>query len=291
MKGKKRKIDVLVLSDIHLGTIGCRADELNAYLKTIKPKTVILNGDIIDGWQFNKRYFPISHMRIIKQLMAWLSKGVTVYYISGNHDEVMRRFKGFQLGGLKIVNQLRLRIDGKNYWFFHGDVFDIVMKYSKWLAKLGGYSYDLLILLNTFINRLSLKMGRGRVHLSKSVKDGVKSVVKFVDDFETTAARMAIRNKMDYVACGHIHAPQIKNVAQKDGQVIYLNSGDWIENMSSLEYKKGVWSVYYYEEDKVAQALRKKQGKKDKKPKLLFQDLVEEFKMIEEAKAELAPQD
>ncbi|MFZ5939402.1 MAG: UDP-2,3-diacylglucosamine diphosphatase [Bacteroidota bacterium] len=129
MKKNKRKIDLLVLSDTHLGTIGCRASELSAYLKTIKPATVILNGDIIDGWQFNKRYFPKSHIRIIKQILGWLSKGTRVYYITGNHDEVMRRFKGFQLGGLKIVNQLKFRKDGKSYWFFHGDVFDVVMKY------------------------------------------------------------------------------------------------------------------------------------------------------------------
>jgi len=282
MKGKKRKIDILVLSDIHLGTVGCRAEELSCYLKTIKPKTVILNGDIIDGWQFNKRYFPTSHMRIIKQFMGWLSKGITVYYISGNHDEVMRRFRGFQLGGLKIVNQLKIRKDGKNYWFFHGDVFDVLMKYSKWLAKLGGFSYDMLIRVNTFVNKVSLGMGRKRVHLSKSVKDGVKSLVKFVDDFESTAAKMAIRNKMDYVVCGHIHAPQIRKIEYKEGSVMYLNSGDWIENMSSLEYSKGKWSVYRFEEDSAAPALMKKPGKKEKKPKLLFKDLVEEFRLTEE---------
>jgi len=283
MKQEKRKIGILVLSDIHLGTLGCRAEELSSYLKTIKPSTVILNGDIIDGWQFRKRYFPRSHIKVVKQILGWLTKGIRVYYITGNHDEVMRKFKGLQLGGLRIVNQLRFKKDGKNYWFFHGDVFDVVMKYSKWLARLGGLSYDLLILLNTLANRISRALGRGRIPLSQTVKDSVKSAVKFVDDFELTAARMAIKTGMDYVACGHIHAPQIREVQNGNGKVIYLNSGDWIENMSALEYSNGNWSVYRFEDDLVARNLIKKNPKNGKKSKQLFRDLVEEFRMIEEA--------
>ncbi|MFZ5939403.1 MAG: UDP-2,3-diacylglucosamine diphosphatase [Bacteroidota bacterium] len=134
------------------------------------------------------------------------------------------------------------------------------------------------------MNRVSLALGRGRIHLSKSVKDSVKSAVKFVDDFEGAAAKMAIRTGVDYVVCGHIHAPQIRTVTRKEGSVVYLNSGDWIENMSALEYAGGKWSVYRYEDDPVAREANKGKGpKKEKKAKELFRDLVEEFRLLEEA--------
>ena len=134
---KKRKLDILVLSDIHLGTYGCHAKELLHYLKTIKPKIVVLNGDIIDIWQFSKRYWPKSHMKVVKTFMTWMSKGVKFYYVTGNHDEMLRRFEGFKMGSFKIVNKIVLDLDnGKKAWFFHGDVFDVTMQHSKWLAKL-----------------------------------------------------------------------------------------------------------------------------------------------------------
>jgi UDP-2,3-diacylglucosamine pyrophosphatase LpxH len=113
---------------------------------------LILNGDIIDIWQFNKRYFPKAHMNVIKHITSLLSNGTDVHYITGNHDEMLRKFKGFQLGNFTILNKLILTIDEKKAWIFHGDVSDFTMKHSKWLAKLGGKSYDMLIILNTFIN-------------------------------------------------------------------------------------------------------------------------------------------
>ena len=155
-KIKKRKLDILVLSDVHLGTYGCHAKELLRYLKTVKPKTVILNGDIIDIWQFSKRYWPKNHMKVIKHLMSWMSRGVKIYYITGNHDEMLRKFVGFKMGSLKIVNKIILELDnGKTAWFFHGDVFDVTMQHSKWLAKLGAVGYDTLIHINSFANFIS----------------------------------------------------------------------------------------------------------------------------------------
>jgi len=149
----KRKLDILVLSDVHLGTYGCHAKELLQYMKSIKPNIVILNGDIIDIWQFSKRYWPKSHMKIIKYILGWVSKGVEVYYVTGNHDEMLRKFVGFEIGGLKIVNKVLLEIDeNKKAWFFHGDVFDVTMQHSKWLAKLGAVGYDTLIIINRFFN-------------------------------------------------------------------------------------------------------------------------------------------
>ncbi|TVZ16596.1 UDP-2,3-diacylglucosamine diphosphatase [Maribacter sp. MAR_2009_72] len=246
---KKRPVDIVVLSDIHLGTYGCHAKELLKYLKSIKPKEVILNGDIIDIWQFSKRYWPKSHMKVIKVIMEWIAKGIPVHYVTGNHDELLRKFAGSHLGSLSISNKLVLPLHGKKAWIFHGDVFDVTMQHSKWLAKLGAKGYDFLILLNRAINFIGKKIGKGPISMSKKIKNGVKSAVKFINDFERIAADIAIENGYDFVVCGHIHQPEIKNIKTEKGEVTYLNSGDWIENLTALEYHKGVWSLYSYLED------------------------------------------
>ena len=283
-KQKKRKLDYVVISDVHLGTYGCRAKELLNYLKTIQPKVLILNGDIIDIWQFNKRYFPKSHMNVIKHITSLLSKGTTIYYITGNHDEMLRKFKGFQLGNFKILNKLVLNIDDKKAWIFHGDVFDITMKHSKWLAKLGGKGYDFLILINTFINWISKLFGYGKLSLSKKIKNSVKSAVKFIDNFEKTASDIAIENEYNYVICGHIHQPEIREIENQKGKTTYLNSGDWIENLTALEYKNHQWSLYEYANDEIAQNTEKKLSKnelknanKEEKNNFLFEELLKEF--------------
>ncbi len=245
---KKRSIDVIVLSDVHLGTYGSRAFELVNYLESISPKILVLNGDIIDIWQFSKHYFPESHMRVVKAIMSLLTEGTIVYYVTGNHDEMLRKFKGLQLGNFQIVNKVVLTLPTGKAWIFHGDVFDTTMKHSKWLAKLGGKGYDLLIILNTFINWISLKLGRGRVSLSKKVKDSVKGIIKYVNDFEGTAADIALENKYTYVICGHIHQPKIREFSNERGdKVTYLNSGDWVENMTSLEYNGNTWRLFDYQ--------------------------------------------
>lgn len=245
-KPKKRRVDLLVISDIHLGTYGCHSRELLNYLKSIKPKMVVLNGDIIDMWQFKKRYWPKSHMKVIHKIVKWISKGVKVYYITGNHDEMLRKFAGFQMGSLIIDNKLLLELDGKKTWIFHGDVFDVTMKHSKWLTRLGSHGYDLLILINALCNWVSVKLGRGRISLSKTIKNSVKQAVKFINDFEKTTAEIAINNGYDYVLCGHIHHPEIKKIATEKGTVNYLNSGDWVENLTALEYTKGEWTLFEY---------------------------------------------
>ncbi len=264
----KREVDILILSDIHLGTYGCHAKELLQYLKTIKPKVVVLNGDIIDIWQFSKRYWPADHMMVVKHLVGLIAKEIPVYYIPGNHDEMLRRFKDFHLGSLKITNKLSLKINDSKVWIFHGDVFDVVMQHSRWLAKLGAVGYDALILINSVVNWVAQKMGKGKISLSKRVKNSVKSAVKFINNFETTVCDIAIENEYDYVICGHIHAPEIKEVVTEKGSVTYMNSGDWIENLTSLEYCNKEWKVYSYMNDPVAQAVdieKKKQSKESAK--------------------------
>jgi len=276
----KREVDIVVLSDIHLGTYGCQAKELLQYLKSIKPKTVVLNGDIIDVWQFSKRYWPSTHMMVVKHLIGLIAKDVPVYFIPGNHDEMMRKFKGFNLGSLKIINKLSLKIDGAKVWIFHGDVFDVVMQHSKWLAKLGAIGYDTLILINSFVNFISQKLGRGKLSFSKKIKNSVKGAVKFINKFEDTVCEIAAENNYDYVICGHIHHPEIKEMNTKNGTVTYMNSGDWIENLTSLEYNDGKWRVYSYAEDLVAQSIdiNKKKGEKES-AKALMASLMQELNM------------
>ncbi|MEJ8800722.1 UDP-2,3-diacylglucosamine diphosphatase [Pontibacter sp. H249] len=246
---RKRKVEVVVISDVHLGTYGCHAKELLAYLKSIKPETIILNGDIIDIWQFSKSYWPASHMRVVKHLMGLIAKGTKVYYITGNHDEMLRKFVGFKLGSFQIVNKLVMELDGKRAWMFHGDVFDVTMQHSKWLAKLGAHGYDLLILLNRMVNFFCLKLNREKVYLSRNIKNRVKSAVKFINNFEKTASDIAISNGYDYVVCGHIHQPELREITNNEGSVTYLNSGDWIENLTALEYDKGAWRLYKFREN------------------------------------------
>jgi len=245
---QKRKVDILVISDIHLGTYGCQSKALLNYLNSIKPKRVILNGDIIDMWQFSKKYWPKSHMKIIQKITKWVSQGVKVTYITGNHDELLRKFAGFKMGSLSIENKLLLELDGKKVWIFHGDVFDVTMKHSKWLTRLGSHGYDLLILINALVNWVSERMGKGKISLSKNIKNSVKQAVKFINDFEKITAEIAIRNGYDYVLCGHIHHPEMKTIETEKGKVSYLNSGDWIENLSALEYNEGEWTLFKYNE-------------------------------------------
>ncbi|CAZ95626.1 UDP-2,3-diacylglucosamine diphosphatase [Zobellia galactanivorans] len=276
---KKRPVDIVVISDVHLGTYGCHAKELIKYLKSINPKQVVLNGDIVDIWQFNKRYWPKSHMKVVKLLMEWIAKGVQVHYITGNHDEMMRKFSGFKLGSFSIVNKLVLTVHGKQAWIFHGDVFDVTMQHSKWLAKLGAIGYDTLILINSAVNFCYKKFGRGPVSMSKKIKNSVKSAVKFINNFEQTAADIAIENDFDYVVCGHIHQPEIKSIETENGSVIYLNSGDWIENLTALEYTKGKWELYRYEDDMYLQSYNSDHNDHVDmlEKKELFQSLMSEF--------------
>ncbi|MEN9883395.1 MAG: hypothetical protein RLZZ420_612 [Bacteroidota bacterium] len=243
----KRKPEVVIISDIHLGTYGCHATELVSYLRSIDPKLLILNGDIIDIWQFRKSYFPASHMQVIKEIFSMMSKGTKTVYITGNHDETLRRYSGLEMGNLQLVDKLVIDINGEKTWIFHGDVFDSTTKGSaKLIAKLGGHGYDMLILVNRAINWLLKLLGKEKMSLSKKVKNSVKKAVSWISDFEQTAAELAIENNYKNVICGHIHQPQIKQVLTDMGSVTYMNSGDWIENLTSLEYDNNCWKIHHW---------------------------------------------
>jgi UDP-2,3-diacylglucosamine pyrophosphatase LpxH len=262
----KRKLDAVVLSDVHLGTYGCHATELINYLRSIEPKLLVLNGDIVDIWQFRKHYFPAAHMQVIKEIFSLMSKGTEIVYITGNHDESLRRYSGLRLGNFRLEDKLVIDMDGQRTWIFHGDVFDATTKGSaKLIAKLGGHGYDLLILVNRAINWILKSIGREKMSLSKKVKKSVKKAVSWIGDFEQTAAELAIENQYSTVICGHIHQPQIRTVETEKGSVVYMNSGDWIENLTSLEYNEGQWEIYQYDEKQVDQSAVVIPMKHDKK--------------------------
>lgn len=278
MGKRKRDVELVIVSDVHLGTYGCHSEELLRYLKSIKPKRIILNGDIIDMWQFSKRYWPKSHMQVVKHITSLIAKGTKITYLTGNHDEMLRKFAGFRLGSFQIGNKKVLSLNGQSAWVFHGDVFDVTMKYSKWLAKLGAIGYDTLILINSFVNFILKAFGRGKISLSKRVKDSVKQAVKFINDFEQTAADIAISNGYQFVICGHIHQPEMKKITTDKGEVMYLNSGDWVENLTALEYNQGAWKIYRYSEDLHAQKIKlSKHARNTLDNDEIFKDLVNEF--------------
>jgi UDP-2,3-diacylglucosamine pyrophosphatase LpxH len=193
--------------------------------------------------------FLPTHMQVIKEVMQMITRGTRVFYITGNHDEMMRKYSDTQIGNFTLTDKLVLEIDNKMTWVFHGDVFDNTTRNSaKFLAKLGSKGYNLLIRFNRLINFLLKLVGQERVSISKMVMAGVNKAVSKINDFETIAAELAIEKKYDFVICGHIHKPQKRVVENEKGKVTYLNSGDWVEHCTALEYKQNEWSIYEFDE-------------------------------------------
>ncbi len=245
---EKRSVDVAVISDLHLGTYGCRANEIVTYLKSISPQMLVLNGDVIDAWQFSKHYFPAAHMNVIKEIFQLLSSGTRVIYVTGNHDELLRRYQDLQYGNRQLTAKLVIEIDHKMTWIFHGDVFDNTTKGSaKFWAKLGSNGYAVLLGFNRLINRCMKAIGREPSSLSKRVMDRVNKSIIRINEFETLVAELAAEKKYDYVICGHIHQPQKRKINTEKGSVVYLNSGDWVEHLTALEYYNNDWHIYQYD--------------------------------------------
>lgn len=248
----KRKLEVCIMSDLHLGSFGSKAKEIASYLNSIDPKVLILNGDIIDIWSFKKEYFPTDHSKVIQLILEKLNSGTKVYYLTGNHDEALRKFSDFQLNNFFLLDKLTFSLDGKKYWILHGDVLDLFNEgWTKWIAQFGGWGYDFIIWLNHIVNIIRMSFGLKRRSFSKKVKDSVKYAIKWIGDFEQKAIDLAITEEYDYVICGHIHSPAIKNCVTHQGKTTYMNSGDWIENLTALEYNDKKWSLFQYEESVV----------------------------------------
>ncbi|PZR29291.1 MAG: UDP-2,3-diacylglucosamine hydrolase [Citrobacter freundii] len=246
---QKRPVDVAVISDLHLGTYACRAKEFVSYLNSIEPRLLILNGDIIDGWQFSKHYFPQHHITAIQQIFHLLSTGTRVIYITGNHDETLRRYADLHLGNFQLADKVVIEIDGKMNWIFHGDVFDHTTANSaKFWGKLGSNGYALLLGFNKMINKLMRVIGKEKVSLSKNIMEQFHKRFVRIDAFETMIAEIAIEKKYDCVICGHIHQPGKRVFSNEKGTVTYLNSGDWVEHMTALEYYNNDWHLYTHEQ-------------------------------------------
>ncbi|MGE4587080.1 MAG: UDP-2,3-diacylglucosamine diphosphatase [Mangrovibacterium sp.] len=245
-----RQPEIAVLSDIHLGTHACKAKKVLKYLKSISPGMLVLNGDIIDSWRFSRNYFPKTHLKVVRQLIRMLGKGVKIVYITGNHDEFLRRFSHMKLGNLSIVNQLVLELNGQKTWIFHGDIFDHVIHHARWLAKLGAAGYGLLSLINKAFNRILRLVGSKETFLYKKLKEKFVRSKPDSTEFEQAVCRMAATRGFRTVICGHTHNPQDKLMFHGPKSVRYLNCGDWLENFTATEYYNGCWHLCFFPEGK-----------------------------------------
>jgi len=277
----KRNLDILVISDLHLGTYGSEADEVLAYLDTINANKIVINGDFVDIMLFNKRFWPSSHMKVIKYFLDLISQGKEIYYVTGNHDELMRKFLNFKIQNFKIVNQIVLETAKGKVWIFHGDVFDFSIQ-TQWLTKLAGFLYDYMIIFNSWINKKIMRpLGRKRLNFSKTIKSNVKTAVQYFANFEMKAAEVAQKNGYKYVVCGHIHTPKIESFNINGEEVIYMNSGDWLESLSSLEYADNKWSIYMHKRTE-----QEYKGDNDSRIEMtnkeLYKDLIAEFKILQD---------
>jgi len=276
----KRNLDILVISDLHLGTYGSEADEVLAYLDTIDADKIVINGDFVDIMLFNKRFWPSSHMKVIKYFLDLISQGKEIYYVTGNHDELMRKFLNFKIQNFKIVNQVVLDTHEGKVWMFHGDVFDFSIQ-TGWLTKLAGFLYDYMIMFNSWINKKIMRpLGRKRLNFSKSIKTNVKTAVQYFANFEMKAAKIAQKNGYKYVVCGHIHTPKIESFNINGEEIIYMNSGDWLESLSSLEYVNNKWSIYMHK--RTEQEYKGDDSRIEMTNKELYKDLIAEFKILQD---------
>ncbi len=223
---------------------------------------------------------------MLRRILKFVAADTPVYYLTGNHDEMLRKFADFDLGSLHLMNKLVMPLGKEKAWIFHGDVFDVTMQHSKWLARLGAIGYDALILINSFVNWCLAKVGREKMSFSKRIKAGIKNAVKFINDFEVTAAGLAIDKGYQYVICGHIHQPEMRKIETDKGSVMYLNSGDWIENLSALEYNEGEWSIYRYHPDDFKETNEDDKDRDDNDPGESLKEMLDVKKLFEVLKAE-----
>ena len=223
----------LWLSDIHLGTRDCKAPQLLEFLRHCSADTIYLVGDIIDGWQLKKKgiYWPQAHNDVVQKLLRKARKGTRVVFVPGNHDEFARPYDGLHFGGIEVISQVRhVTADGRTLLIVHGDLFDSVVLYAKWLAHLGDAAYMFSLKLNRWLNQARLKLGLPYWSLSQYLKHKVKAAVNTISSFETLLSDEARRQQCDGVVCGHIHRAELRSEQQQ----IYANCGDWVESLTAL---------------------------------------------------------
>jgi len=235
------------ISDVHLGTAGCQADALLDFLKHHSSEYLYLVGDIVDGWQLRRRWFwPQAHNDVVQKLLRRARKGCHVVYVPGNHDEFARGFAGHQFGGIEVHREtVHTRKDGSTLWITHGDHFDGVIQYAKWLAYVGDNAYELILRLNRYLNSARARLGLPYWSLSQYLKGKVKSALNFVTDFEVAVATEARHRGHGGVVCGHIHRAEMREV----NGVLYCNDGDWVESRSALvEHTDGRLEIIAWDE-------------------------------------------
>jgi UDP-2,3-diacylglucosamine pyrophosphatase LpxH len=219
----------LVISDLHIGSKGCNTKAIINLLKTEEYDRLILVGDIIDGWLFQRyKKFSADHNKVIRKLFK-ISKEKEIIWISGNHDEFLRKYTPMQLGNIKIVDEF---IEG-GIWFCHGDKYDGIIK-MHWLGMLGSIGYDAAIVIDRLLKKINKKTS-----LSKYLKDNVKAAVSFMVDYEQEMVRQAKKRNCHTVICGHIHTPVDRTI----DNIRYINTGDWIENQSYVIYELSNYEI------------------------------------------------
>ncbi len=248
---KKIRFRTIWISDVHLGTRGCQAEALVEFLHHTESEYLYLVGDIVDGWQLRKRwYWPQPHNDVLQKIMKRARRGTKVFYVPGNHDEAARDFCGLRFGGLLVTNQIvHTAADGKQLLVLHGDQFDAVISFAKWLAKLGDVAYTVILGVNTYFNFIRRKLGFSYWSVSAYLKNKVKNAVAYIGAYEELVAGEARRHRVDGVVCGHIHHAEIKTM----GGVLYGNSGDWVESCTALvEDFDGKISLIFWTKEKDA---------------------------------------
>ena len=237
------RVRTVWISDLHLGTPGCQAGELLAFLRHVECETLYLVGDIIDGWQLRRTwYWPQSHNDVVQKLLRKVRKGTRVIFVPGNHDEFARKYVQHNFGGIEVADEwIHETADGRRLWVIHGDLFDGVIQCAKWLAHLGDTLYEFTLKLNRHLNSLRARMGLPYWSLSKYLKLKVKRAVSYVGDFEAAVAREARKRGLQGVVCGHIHHAELRDI---DG-VLYANDGDWVESLTALiEHADGRLEIF-----------------------------------------------
>ncbi|WP_448587021.1 UDP-2,3-diacylglucosamine diphosphatase [Thermaurantiacus sp.] len=231
-KRPKLRVRTVWISDTHLGTPGCNADLLLDFLRSVRCDTLYLVGDIIDGWRLKRGwYWPTRHNDVVRRVMKMAKKGTRVVYVPGNHDEVLRDFVGLTFGDIELVAEaVHLTADGRQLLVLHGDEFDGVVLYARWLAFLGDHAYALLLKLNIWFNAARRQLGLPYWSLSAFLKHRVKRAVEFISRFEEAVAHAAALRGADGVVCGHIHSAEIRQF----GRITYYNDGDWVESCTAL---------------------------------------------------------
>ena len=238
----RMRFRTVFISDVHLGAAGSSADLLLDFLKSIECETLYLVGDIVDGWKLRKGwYWPASHNDVIRAVLKMAKHGTRVIYIPGNHDEVLRDFIGLQFGGVTFkLDDVHVTADGRLLLVLHGDEFDGVVLYAKWLAFLGDGAYSLLLRGNGAVNWVRRRLGLPYWSLAGHMKKRVKNAVQFISRFEEVLAQAAAERNVEGVVCGHIHSADIRRF----GDITYYNDGDWVESCTALvEHGDGAMEI------------------------------------------------